>query len=179
MTNQKEKIELLIKVFDNQQTLISNTDTKSNISLSLQTFILTAVLGTSIIVDTFNNVLGYSCLMRILYFSFFISFIITSILGLAYCILVFKPRPPQEKKETKRMGITYFGHIIKYKNSDAYLEAFNDIKSAEIIKEFAFQNYNLAVILEQKMKYIKLSTTLLFINILIGMTLFLFSLIIK
>lgn len=176
MTDEKDKIELLTKVFDNQQTLISNADGKANISLTIQTFIITTVLGASILIDTFNNIVNFCCCLKVLYFFLFISFLITSILGLTFCILVFKPRPPQEEKEAKRKGITYFGHIRKFKNSNEYLDTINDTKADDVIKEFAFQNYTLAVILDHKMKFVKHSTTMLFINIILGITLLFFSL---
>jgi hypothetical protein len=179
MKNEKEKIELLLKVFDNQQTLISNTDTKSNITIGLQTFVLTTILGASIISNTLNNVLQHSWIIKIAYLLVLITFLFTSILGLTYCILVFRPRPPQEKKETKRSGISYFGHISRYKDSESYLDTIREIDLSDIIKEFAFQNYTLAIILDQKMKYIKRSANLLFINILIGLTLLIFSLLIN
>jgi hypothetical protein len=177
--NDKDKIDLLTKVFDNQQTLISYTDTKSNIALGVQTFLTTSVLGTSMIVDTFSSVSNQNWIITSSYYTLFITFLVTSVLGLTFCILVFKPRLPQEKKELKRKGITYFGHIVKYKNSVEYLEAIDEIKTEDIVKEFSLQNYNLSIILERKMKYVKLSTTLLLINILLGITLLIFALSIK
>lgn len=179
MTNGKDKIELLTKIFDNQQALISNADSKSNISLSIQIFIITTVLGASVIVDTFNNLSNFCCCVKLFYCFLFTLFLITSILGLSFCILVFKPRPPQENTEVKRKGITYFGHISKFKNSNEYFDAINDTEQEDIIKEFAFQNYTLAIILDYKMKYVKHSTTMLFVNILLGISLLIFSLVTK
>ena len=176
MTNEQEKIELLIKVFDNQQTLIANADGKANIALSIQTFITTSILGASIVVDTFNRIIDFNCIVKFSYYLLFPFFLMTSILGLTFCILVFKPRLPQEKKEVERKGITYYGHIEKYKNSNDYLEEINGTKPEDIVKEFAFQNYSLAIILGQKMKFVKYSTSLLFINIVLGILLLIFSL---
>lgn len=178
MKNEKEKIELLIKVFDNQQNLISNTDSKSNISIGLQTFLLTTIMGTSVISKTLNTVLQQHWILITVYFILLTSFLITSIIGLTLSINVFSPRPPQEAKEIKRLGISYFGHISRYKDSQSYLETIKELEFSDIIKEFSFQNYTLAIILEKKMKLIKQSTNLLFINILIGIIFLIFLLII-
>lgn len=179
MTNESDKIELLTKVFDNQQTLISNADGKANIALSIQTFITTSVLGAAIIVDTLTKVEGFCCSLILSYYILFSAFLISSILGLTFCIYVFRPRPPQEAKEVKRRGITYFGHIKKFKNSNEYLQEINDTKPNDLINEFAFQNYTLALILAHKMKFVKRSTSFLFINILLGIALLIFSLLTK
>jgi hypothetical protein len=179
MKDEKNKIDVLIKVFDNQQMLISNADSKANISLSIQTFVITTVLGTSIIVDTLKNILQTCCSTQRLYYTIFIIFLITSIFGLTFCIIVFRPRKPQEKNEEKRNGITYFGHISKFINSNEYLEKINETKQLDIIKEFAFQNFSLAKILVHKMKFVKYSTTLLFINITVGTILLIFTMAIK
>lgn len=179
MRNDDDNIELLIKVFDNQQTIISNADTKANISITIQTFIITSVLGASIITDTFNNIAGLSFIVKGLYYLFFIGFMFSSISGLICCALVFKPRLPQEKKEVERKGITYFGHIVKHKSSKEYLEAIKDTSSSDIVKEFASQNYSLSIILQSKMKHVKSSINFLFANIILGVLLLLFSLITK
>jgi len=179
MINENDKIGLLTKVFDNLQALISNADNKANIALSIQTFITTTVLGAAIIVDTLNKIAEYSCFIKLSYYFLFTSFLISSVIGLTLCINVFKPRPPQEGKEIKRKGITYFGHIKKFNNSNEYLDEINDTKLTDLIKEFASQNFSLALILNHKMKFVKYSVTLLFINILLGIALLIFSLITK
>lgn len=177
--DKKEKIELLIKIFENQQTLIANADSKANISLSVQTFIATTVLGATVIVGTFDIIEGLAKSQQLIYYLLFTLFIICSIVGLISCILVFNPRPPQEEKETNRKGITYFGHIADYKNSTNYLAALKNIQEDQIISEFSFQNYSLAHILCHKMKYVKRSTTFFLINILLGVALLIISILIK
>lgn len=174
-----DNIELLIKVFDNQQAIISNADTKASISISIQTFIITSVLGASIITDTFNNINELRCLAKIAYFVLFAAFLLTSVIGLINCALVFKPRLPQEKTEIERMGITYFGHIVKFKSSEAYFDAIKKISTSDIVGEFAAQNYSLSVILHSKMKYVRKSINFLFANISLGVVLLLIALLTK
>ena len=176
MNSENDRIELLTNVYNSQQTLISNADGKANIALSIQTFISSTVLGATIIAGTFNRTENFTIILQFVFYILFTSFIISSIIGLALCINVFKPRPPQEDKELKRKGITYFGHIKKFKNSKEYLEEINDTKPSDVIREFAFQNYSLALILAHKMKFVKHSATFLFLNILLGIFLLLFSL---
>lgn len=173
--NDKERLEILTKVYDNQQSLISNTDNKANISLGVQLFLMTTVFGASIIVDTSGISQKLSCLVGALYYFLFTSFVISSIIGLTLCIFVFRPRPPQEKSEQQRQGITYFGHIRRFKNSQEYLGAINELDQGDLVKEVAFQNYSLALILDHKMKYVGGSTIFLLINILLGVSLFILS----
>jgi hypothetical protein len=179
MKNENEKIDLLIKVYENQQSLISNTDTKSNISIGLQTFVLTTILGASLLGKTLSSVLAYHWLLILIYFVLLISFLSISIIGLTFCVYVFSPRPPQEKKEIKRLGITYFGHISRYKDSEEYHDAIKRLEPSEIIREFSHQNYSLALILNQKMKYLKRSSRFLFISILIGLSFLIYTLLIN
>ncbi len=179
MPDEREKIELLEKVFDNQQTLISSADSKANIALTIQTFMTTSVLGATVIVDTLGKVAKCSSMVMWPYYLLFALFIITSIIGLILCILVFRPSPPQEEKELKRDGLTYFDHIIKFKTSDDYQKKINKITQPDIVNEFACQNYTLALLLHSKMKYVKSSTVFLIINIGLGIILLGFSLAIK
>jgi len=179
VANEKDKIELLIKVFDNQQTLISNADTKANIALSIQTFIITTILGASIIVGTFSNIATINSYLKFLYYVLFALFLISSIIGILISINVFKPRPPQEEKEIRRMGISYFGHIKTFNNSNEYFEEINKTELKDVIKEFAFQNFNLAHILHKKMTLVRHATTFLFVNIILGITLLIFSIMTK
>jgi hypothetical protein len=173
--DEKDKIEILLKVYENQQSLISNADIKANISLGVQLFLLTTVFGTSLIVNTYGLLQNLSCLIVTLYYILFTSFLLSSITGLTLCILVFRPRPPQEQSEIQRLGVTYFGHIKRFKSSKEYLDTINKLDRDDLIKEFAFQNYSLALILHHKMKYVKGSTCFLFINILLGVSLFILS----
>ncbi len=179
MPTEQEKVAILTKVFDNQQVLISKADAKANIALSIQTFIITTILGASIVFDIFNKVSSLSCFIEISYFALISIFFIISILGIALSIFVFMPRPPQEKEEVSRNGITYYGHIKKYKNSKEYIRAVNETTQELLIIEYACQNYTLSKIVDYKMKYVKYSVAMLFINILLGILLLIFSLIIK
>lgn len=179
MASENEKVELLEKIFDNQQALITSADSKANIALTIQTFITTTVLGAAVIVGTLSKVAGCSSFAMWLYYVLFALFIITSIVGLILCILVFRPSPPQEKIEKSREGLTYFGHIVKYKTSKEYLQKINNVSPSDIVNEFACQNYTLARLLNIKMKYVKSSTVFLIINIGLGLILLAFSLAIK
>lgn len=173
--NDEERLEIMIKVYDNQQLLISNADNKANISLGVQLFLITTVFGTSLIVNTYGILQKLSCLVGTLYYILFISFLLSSIIGLTLCIFVFRPRPPQEQTEMQRLGVTYFGHIKRFKNSKEYFDAINELDKGDLVKEFTFQNYSLALILHHKMKYVRGSTFFLFINILLGVSLFILS----
>ena len=173
--DEQERLNILTKVFDNQQSLISNADNKANISLGIQVFLITTVFGASIVVNTYSRMANLSCLIQTLYYVLFALFLASSVIGLTLCILVFRPRPPQEKEEMQRQGITYFGHIMRFKNSQEYLSAIEKIERVDLIREFAIQNYSLALIVHHKMKYVKASIIFLLMNILLAVSLLILS----
>lgn len=177
--NDKDRIDVLLKIFDNQQSLISFADNKANISLGVQVFLITTVFGTSLISNTFSFLSNHSCFVSTLYYLLFAFFWASSLAGLTMCLLVFRPRPPQERSEAQRSGISYFGHIVKYKNSQGYFTAVSELDQSDLLKEFAFQNYTLAKILDHKMRYVKRSIIFLFVDIFIGVSLFLFAIVIR
>lgn len=173
------KMELLKCSFENNQALISNADSKANIVFGVQTFIIATVLGAAVWGDTYKSIGDYSQILRVTCYGLYSAFILSSATGITMCMLAFKPRPPQEKREIERTGTLYFGHIVKLGSSDSYLEEVKKLNEDGLEKEFAYQNYSLAVILRNKLKFIRIASVFIYINILIGMVLVIMSLIAK
>ena len=164
------KIEFQYKVYDTLNNLISTSDNKATISLSIQTFLISSILGASIlsktILDTIVfNVFGISITINVL----LLFFTISSILGIVCALLVYLPRKTHEANEYIREGLTYYIHISKYKNSSEYSNKIFKISDQDILTEFNHQNYNLAHIVRKKMAYIKRTIYFLFFNIIVAL----------
>ncbi len=110
-----KKIEFVSHAYRNTQDMISFADTKANISLSIQSLLISIGLGTSILANTFEHVqkLDNNNISGIFYF-IVVAFIISSIVGVILSIFVYKARPPLDETEQKRKGLLYFGHIAQF-----------------------------------------------------------------
>lgn len=168
----KDKISVLTQIYDGKQSLIALADGKANTSLTLQTFFIGYVLGSLLLSGIFNNILKQNvCLMNIIFIVLFIIFLITSFVGLIYCLLVVKARFPAEKDELSRQGLLYFNHIKSYKNSSEYLVQINNLTDSEWLAELSKQIYNISHIVSAKMKYLNGSIVFLFINLFLAVLL--------
>lgn len=179
MANKEETIELSKTVFENLRSLISHADGKAGIALGLQTLIATSVLGSTLVSDAFNKIWALDPWVRGLFYVILAGFIGTAGSGIISCIMVFKPRPPQEKEEKERSGLTYFGHITNYKDSAEYLHAISKSNDAEVLKDLTFQNFTLAWIVKHKMRYAGYAVNFLFVTVFLGVILLFFGLVMK
>jgi hypothetical protein len=168
MTDEK-KIEFLQSSFANLQNLVSLADTKANISMTLQTFFLGVLLGSSIISGIFNKALHVLTPLAILFQVLFFAFLISSMAGLIFCLIVIKARFPFEKKEQNRQGLFYFNHIAKFSNSKVYYQKISQLTEPEWFEELGKQVYNVSFIVSQKMKYLNGTLIFLIINIFLSM----------
>lgn len=167
MDNEK-KNEILSKAYTDSQDMIRLADSKANISLTIQTLLITIGLGASLLSNTFENVkllFETNVTLFYLYISFALVFIIMSILGILITIFVYFPRESQEESEQQRRGYFYFTHVLKFKNSDEYLAEVKKIDEEALIEEYARQIYQLSLIAKKKMDYVKKSIWLLIFNI--------------
>lgn len=156
--------------------MISFADTKANISLSIQSLLITIGLGTSLLANTFEHVqkIDRNDISYIFYF-IVIGFIISSIVGIILSILVYKARPPLEKTEQKRKGLLYFGHIAQFPTSNDYFSKVNGIDGDGMLREFTQQVYILSHIAETKMKYVNMSIYFLIFNLCLTIILIILS----
>jgi hypothetical protein len=175
--NVEKKIDFILQVYKSIQNLISFADTKANISLSIQSLLISIGLGSSLLANTFEHVqkLDDDNLSRVFYFIIVGIFIISSIVGIILSMLVYKARLPLEKTEQKREGLLYFGHIAQFPKFDDYYSKVDGIDDDGILRDLAQQVYHLSHITKKKMKYVNISLYFLVFNVCITITLIILS----
>lgn len=119
----KSKNEVLSKAYSDSQGMIALADSKANISLTIHSLLITIGLGLSLLSDVFEKaglLLEENQGFIIFYIGITIILISSLILGIICTIFVFKPREAKEKSERERLGLFYFKHVLKYKDSNDY-----------------------------------------------------------
>ncbi|MFW9878764.1 MAG: Pycsar system effector family protein [Candidatus Thorarchaeota archaeon] len=165
--NIEKKNEILSKAYKDSQTMISLADSKANISLTIQSLLITLALGFSLLSNIFekiNFLIENNYLFAVFYLVVMIILIGLSIAGIITTILVFKPRESKEASEKKREGYFYFGHVSKYNSSDDYFTKIQKLNEEDLLEEYSRQIYQLSLIAEDKFKYLKFSIYFLIIN---------------
>ena len=166
----REKNEQLSKIFLNLQDMIRFADSKANISLSIQGLLLGVGLGVSLLSNSFEKlpiIMVSNLSLFYTYIILLIGFISSSIIGIIIAVLVYKARGPKEETEKTRKGILYFGHIIAYENSEAYIKRVKEVQEEELLKDYSSQIYQLSHIADSKMRKVNRTTYFLFINIIL------------
>ena len=162
-----KKIEILSRVYRDSQKMITLADTKANISLTIQSLLITIGLGISIlsnIFDDLQSLVSTNLAFVFLYFIIMIIFIISSIAGMISTIFVYKPRENFEENEKSRSGLLYFGDVLKYKSSNEYFSEVKKTNEEEMMREYSQQIYNLASILKKKFRFVTYSVYFLIFN---------------
>ncbi|NOR76913.1 MAG: hypothetical protein GQ523_00425 [Methanophagales archaeon] len=172
-----KKIEFVSQAYRNTQDMISFADTKANISLSIQSLLISIGLGTSILANTFEHVqkLDNNNISGVFYF-IVVAFIISSIVGVILSIFVYKARPPlDETEQKKRKGLLYFGHIAQFTTFKDYFSEVDSIDEDGMLEEFTQQVYQLSLIANKKMKYVNMSIYFLVTNLFLTIIVITFS----
>lgn len=172
-----KKIEFVSQAYRNTQDMISFADTKANISLSIQSLLISIGLGTSILANTFEHVqkLDNNNISCVFFYFIVVAFIISSIVGVILSIFVYKARPPLDETEQKRKGLLYFGHIAQFATFKDYFSEVDSIDEDGMLEEFAQQVYQLSLIANKKMKYVNMSIYFLVTNLFLTIIVIMFS----
>lgn len=173
----EKKIEFVSQAYRNTQDMISFADTKANISLSIQSLLISIGLGTSILANTFEHVqkLDNNNISCVFFYFIVVAFIISSIVGVILSIFVYKARPPLDKTEQKRKGLLYFGHIAQFTTFKDYFSEVDSIDEDGMLEEFTQQVYQLSLIANKKMKYVNMSIYFLVTNLFLTIIVITFS----
>lgn len=171
-----EKIEFVSNVYNVIQDMISLADNKANILLSIQSLLVSIGLGTSILSKTFESVKDIDNIVLYRFFYIIvISLTISSIMGIALTLFVFRARSNSKDSKKKSKGLLYFGHIANLQNPDDYYNKINNISESEILKEYSYQIYNVSKIANKKMKYLNRSIYFLILNLILTIILLLLN----
>lgn len=169
------KEQAILKAFDNSKNMIILADSKANLSITIQSLLITIGLGSSLLANVFGKLWNYSRVIFWFYFVFILIFTITSMIGIVFSILVYKARFPKDKNEKTRKGFLYHEHIAMHKNPDEYFKEITNKKKNDILEDFAKQTYSVAKIASEKMRYINYSIGLLVSNIFFAIILLVLS----
>ncbi len=170
------KIDFIKYIHSHVQDQIRFADTKANISLSIQSLLISIGLGTSLLANTFEHVQklvnnNLSCAFYVMV----AVFIISSIVGVILSILVYKARSPLDETEQKRKGLLYFGHIAQFPTFNDYFSEVDGIDEDGMLGEFTHQVYHLSHIANKKMEYVNMSIYFLILNLFLTIILITFS----
>lgn len=174
-----EKNDFLYLSLQHSQEMINFADSKANIFLTIQSLLITIGVAGTLISNTFTILNSkITIFWGIVYIVILFTFIITSLIGNMYAINVFQPRGPKEKKELRRKGVFYYGHVSQYENSESYKKKIDELSSDDLTLEYCTQIYQLAKIAETKMNIVKKATLWLKINVLLTIFVLIFTIII-
>ena len=169
------KENAILKAFDNSQNMITIADSKANLSITIQSLIITIGLGSSLLANIFGKLWDFNRKFFWLYFVFILIFTLTSMLGVIFSILVYKARFPKDKAERIRKGFLYHEHIAEHQDSDEYYSKVIGNKKEDILEDFAKQTYSVALIASRKMKFVNYSIWFLMANIFLAIILLVLS----
>lgn len=167
----KKKIEILSKAYSDSQNMISLADSKANISLTIQSLILTIGLGFSLLSNSFQKlkILSESNIAFVIfYFIIVVFFIGFSAIGIILTILIFKPREAIEISEKERKGLFYFKHVLEYNSSEGYYSKIKELNEENLMEEYSRQIFQLSYIANEKFKFVNYSIIFLVINIILA-----------
>lgn len=164
--NKKDKIEFASQAYNHSQSMITFADSKANISLSIQSLLISIGLATSVLANVFEHIQDLDKRnFALLFYFFFFVFAVSSVLGLGHSLWVYKARPHLDEKEKKRRGLLYYGHVKQFPSAEEYHAELSKLDEAEVLKEFAFQTFLLSHIANKKMEYVNTAIYFLVANI--------------
>lgn len=169
------KENAILKAFENSQNMIVLADSKANLSITIQSLIITIGLGSSLLANIFGKLWDFNKIIFWFYFVFILIFTITSMTGVIFSILVYKARFPKDKAERIRKGFLYHKHIAEHDTSDEYYNNVISKKREDILEDFAKQAYSVAVIASRKMEFVNYSIWFLMSNIFLAIILLVLS----
>ncbi len=169
------KEQSILIAYENSQNMIALADSKANLSITIQSLLITIGLGSSLLANVFAKLWNFNKTLFWLYFVFTLTFTITSLTGVIFSVIVYRARFPKDEIEKNRKGFLYHDHIAKHDNSDEFFREFKERKKIDILEDFTKQTYSVAKIAQEKMKYVNYSVGFLFLNILFAVILLVLS----
>jgi hypothetical protein len=132
------------------------------ISWTFQTALLGIGLGASLLNETVRKPLIINTWDYLAFIT--VSFLAISIIGIIFSINVYIARPPLDNEEKNRIGIIYFGHIVKYNSVKEYQYKIENMNNDRLLEELTYQVYALSKIANLKMRFVRYSAGCLIIN---------------
>lgn len=102
--------------------LIKMADSKSQITLSIQTFIISSAMAATVFADIFSLLIFSTPFLQYGFIFFLIVFLFVSITGLMFSIMVFIPRKITGHHHKDVRGLMFYEDINSFSGSDAYID---------------------------------------------------------
>ncbi len=163
----------------NLKNTIYSADSKANLLLTIQTFLISTILAATILTDIFKSLNTQPHLLKYGFLFFLTSFLVVSIIGLILSVYVFIPRKSNLTHHADIRSVTYYDEIKSYRSSLEYYKTVKALTDEQLIEELTTENYNLSFIISKKMKYTRKSIFALFTSIILAIIIMLFVLGIK
>lgn len=147
--------EFQYQVFQNMQDMIKFADSKSSMSLTVVSIMISITLGSSIygnIVEKLNLI--KDPIITGIYVLSIVIFLIFASLAILFSVSVFKARSGEAGIHD---GVIYFGHVANFDTFADYEKKVKEMSSGDITREYIKQNYILSKIANEKMKYVNKS----------------------
>lgn len=173
------KLIFVAELSKNLKNTIHLADTKANLVLTIQTFLISTILATTILADIFKNLNAQPHFIKYGFLFVLVSFLIVSIIGLMLSIYVFMPRKSTLGHNTDKLSITFYEQIKSFSSSLDYYKAINALSEQQLVEELSTENYNLSFIITKKMHYTRKSILALFTSIMLAIIIVFFVLVIK
>lgn len=152
--NLKDEIEYFKYSFEQAQNLVEFADSKASILLAVHTLVFSIYISVLLL-----NLKGISnpnwwMIAGIVFGAFFFLAIGSSIVITGGVII------PRDAKDND--SLFYYKTIAAHDSSDEYYRHFTELKQDGIAKGLAHQSYNVSIIADKKMRYIRNSIYLMY-----------------
>jgi hypothetical protein len=168
----KNKIKFLENTISRFDSYIISTNSKISVIIAFNAVLIgTTLFKFDELLKLFTKCLCFQ------YFAIFVIFLIIlfSAISMLFAFRSVSPFLESGEKEGVYTSLKFFNSIVKMKRED-YIERIRKLSDEEVISDLGQQSYVLAKGLSLKMKYLKISTIFIFLNILLLIILMLLKL---
>ncbi len=171
------KLDFAKETYSSVKKFITLADNKANITITIQSLLVSIGLGASLLANTIQNLkILDQMIVTVLFILIVSTFIILSFVGIGFSISVYFAKLDKSKfNDTDINGSVYFGDIAKEENSEEYYKKINNLNEDTIIKNYTEQIYILSTITSKKMKNANRSIFLTGINLILTVLLLIIS----
>jgi hypothetical protein len=172
------QIDFAKDVFTNCKEFISIADSKANLTLTIQTILISVGLAAPLVYSSYGAFDNLEDKAMYFFYGLFMIFIISISVGIFTSIMVYRARVEPLSKTENYSGNIFYKGVIESQSSNNYLKRVRTLSSEQILEEYSRQSYIISEIIDVKMKWVNRSTIALFVNMALTIIIVLISAII-
>ncbi len=163
------RLDFAKETYNSVKHFIALADNKANITITIQSLLVSIGLGASLLANTIQNLkILDQTTVTVLFILNISTFLILSFVGICFSISVYFAKLDKSNfNDTDIYGSLYFGDIAEEANSEEYYKKINNLNEDKIIKNYTEQIYILSKITSKKMKNANRSIVLTGINLIL------------